>query len=312
MADSTVVDTGVPPADDDDDPAAVALTPRRPDIPTNLETLAALKGEAIAVVEARVTVLTTLRKASIRSTSPEDWTKFKTNQEHGGQEVAYLSDAGCDRVADLFGIEKYGISKPEKVVGADPTQFHYLIQGSGRCKLTGQVLECVEGGRSSSDEFVKGKTGVELELLVRKAARANLDGNIVRELAGLKSVPVAELAAAWAGTNKRVEQCRRGRGYGTADERVGGTRESEPDVPPPVCPHCGAKARFRPARGDRGAFYGCPNYEKHADKKWTVDAAKWIAQSQQQAPAEPPLTAADVNFGGSARPRATREPGQEG
>src|SRR5262245_36954160 len=195
-----------------------ALALRRPDVPTNLEALAALKGEAIAVIEAKITVLTTLRRAAIRSTSPEDWTKFKTKEEHGGQEVAYLQDAGCDRVADFFGIVKYNISKPEKVVGADPTQFHYLIQGNGRCKLTGQIVESVEGGRSSTDDFVKGKTGVELELLVRKAARANLDGNIVRELAGLKAVPVAELAAAWAGTNKRVEQCRRGRGYGTADE----------------------------------------------------------------------------------------------
>jgi hypothetical protein len=289
---------------------ADALTLRRPDIPVTLSELAALKGEALEVVNARVQVLETLRKAAIRMTSPEDWLLFKSPDDQGGQIVGYLQDAGADRVRDLYGIEIYGVSRPEKVAGGDPQTFHYLITGSGRCKLTRQVVEEMEGGRSSTDDFCKGKTGADLELAVRKAARANLDGGITRELAGMKSVPLADLQEAWTGTKKRIEQCRQGRGFGTRDERVGGRSEKAPDVDPPVCPHCGSKGVYRPAKNNRSAFYGCPNYGKHPDQRFIVNATDWERQQREKngapaepAPAEPskpaaaPLSDTDINFG---------------
>lgn len=309
--------------DDSESPITdAALVLRRPDIPVTLSELAALKGEAIEVIEARVQVLETLRKAAIRATSPEDWLLFKSPEEQGGQTVGYLQDCGADRVRDLYGIEVFGISKPEKIVGNDPAVFHYIVTGSGRCKLTRQVLEEVEGGRSSTDDFCKGKTGADLELSVRKAARANLDGGITRELAGMKSVPVADLEAAWVGTSKKVENCRRGRGFGTRDERLGARTEKAPDVEPPVCPHCQSKGVYRAAKGDRGAFYGCPQYAKHPTQKFIVDAAKWVADHQvKPSAAAAPTTnghapaakverelGADEIFGGARG----REPGQEG
>jgi len=312
--DADVIDTDTEPSD-------TALQLRRPDIPVTLSELAALKGEAIEVIEARVLVLETLRKAAIRATSPEDWLLFKSPEEQGGQIVGYLQDCGADRVRDLYGIEVFGISKPEKIVGNDPAVFHYIVTGSGRCKLTRQVLEEVEGGRSSTDDFCKGKTGADLELAVRKAARANLDGGITRELAGMKSVPIADLEHAWVGTSKKIENCRRGRGFGTRDERLGGASAKAPDVEPPVCPHCGSKGVYRPAKDNRGAFFGCPQYGKHPQQKFIVDADKWVAQHQMkaagtappangQAPAgktTPPT--ADEVFGGQRR---DREPGEEG
>ena len=82
---------------------ADALTLRRPDIPVTLSELAALKGEALEVVNARVQVLETLRKAAIRMTSPEDWLLFKSPDDQGGQIVGYLQDAvgaGVLQVAD--------------------------------------------------------------------------------------------------------------------------------------------------------------------------------------------------------------------
>lgn len=310
------MDQNGPDVLDPDAPAPSKLAMRRPDTPVTLSELAALKGEALEVIEARVQVLETLRKAAIRATSPEDWLLFKSPEEDGGQVVGYLQDAGADRVRDLYGIEIYDVSKPEKIAGNDPNVFHYLITGSGRCKLTRQVIEHVEGGRSSTDDFCKDKRGADLELAVRKAARANLDGGITRELAGMKSVPLAELEAVWAGTSKKVENCRRGRGFGTRAERVGGASAKAPDVAPPVCAACGTTGVYRPAKNDRPAFYGCPKYETHKDRKWTVVAAKWVAQQQAKAAtpapersAQPagkvtPPTAAEV-FGG-------REPGQEG
>jgi hypothetical protein len=305
------------PIDVDPDPAVTdRLALRRPDSPATLSELAALKGEALEIIEAREKIIQTLRLASIRATHPEDWVLFKAPAEHGGQVVGYLQDAGCDRVRDLWGIEIFDVATPERIAGGEPGVFHVLISGSGRCKLTRQTVEAIEGGRSSTDDFVRGKTGVELELLIRKAARANLDGNITRELAGMKSVPLEELVRAWQGTPKKPEQCRRGRGFGTHDERVGGTSGKAPNVDPPICPHCKAIGLYRPGKDGRGAFYGCPNYQKHADKKWTVDAETWqreqAAAKAKAAPApapaasSPPLTADDV-FG-----NGKREPGQEG
>lgn len=294
---------------------------RHPGIPTTLNELALRKGEAVEIIEARIRILETARLAAIRATHPSDWLLFKAKDEQGGQIVGYLQDSGCERVRDIFGISIEHVSTPEKIAGATPQEFHYLVSGDGRCSLTAQYIQGIEGGRSSTEDFCKDKTGAALELAVRKAARANLDGQIVRELAGLASVPIAELESAWTGTHKKVEQCRRGRGFGSADERLGATRQGDPDVEPPTCPHCQpphtVKLRYRPAKGDRKAFYGCPHYETHQNKKIIIDAAEWVAkqqiagqqpaqQPQQQAspvaqpPANepPPLTDRDLEFGG--------------
>jgi hypothetical protein len=300
---------------------------RRPDVPTTLTDLAALKGEAIEIIEARAQVLQTLRTQAIRATHPEDWLLFKAPAEHGGQVVAYLQDCGCDRVRDLFGIEVFEISRPEKISGADAGVFHYVISGSGRCKLTRQTVESMEGGRSSTDDFCKDKTGAELELAVRKAARANLDGNVTRELAGMKSVPVDELTRAWQGTAKKTDNCRLGRGFGTRDERLGATRAGRPNVPPPECPICKVPCEYRPAKDNRPAFYGCPNWNKHPKNSQRVifNAAEWEAKHQAPAAAAAPANGATADLPcticGALRSKHTgkdhdydagREPGQEG
>jgi hypothetical protein len=293
------------PIDVDAEPAASTGSHliRSPQTPVTLNEIAALKGEALEVIEARVQVIETLRRASIRATSPPDWILFKSPDEQGGQIVGYLQDAGADRVRDLWGIEVFDVTRPEKVAGNDPAVFTYLISGSGRCKLTRQILEAVEGGRSSTDDFCKGKTGADLELTVRKAARANLDGNITRELAGMKSVPIQEIEAAWVGTTKKIENCRRGRGFGTAAERIGGARAGEPEIDPPKCGVCGAVAKYRAANDKGPAFYGCPNYQQHKDRKWSVKAAEWEAGAAQRAAA---AAAAGAPAGGAQAGQAAQ------
>lgn len=267
--------------DIDNEPADErALALRSPSVPTTLSELAALKGEAIEVIEARAQVLHTLRVAAIRESQPTDWVLFKSPAEHGGQTVGYLADCGCDRIRDLFGIEVFGLSVPLKIAGAGPGEFLYVITGSGRSRFTRQVVENIEGGRASTDDFAKDVEGPALELLIRKAARANLDSNITRELAGLKSVPVEELQRAWDGTPKKVEHCRLGRGFGSRSERLGGTSERAPDVPAPMCPFCKIAGVYRPAKGNRAAFYGCSKYTSHpkGSKPFIVDAAEWLAK----------------------------------
>lgn len=321
--DATVIDNDI----DTEPPAPTALQLRRPDTPVTLSELAALKGEALEIIDARVQILETLRKASLRATQPEDWLLFKSPEEQGGQVVGYLQDCGADRVRDLWGIEVFGIGKLEKITTNDPRVFTYVISGSGRCKLTRQILEEVEGGRSSTDDFCKGKEGAELELAVRKAARANLDGNITRELASLKSVPLDEIKAAWEGTSKTVERCRRGRGFGTRDERLGGgARPDEGIDTPPQCRVCKKAMVLR--KGSKGYFYSCADYKQHQDagqKSFTIDLDKWkeeLAKRAATAAPEQPAAAAaspapskvsppsaDEVFGHTSR---GREPGQEG
>jgi hypothetical protein len=281
MADPDVLD---PPVDEGEPPSDLI---RHPGIPTTVDALAARgSGQAIEILEARIAVLETARKRGIRLTSPEDWLLFRRDD---GRITGYLQDAGCERLRDITGIEVFDVGEPVRVPAPDGRSFMYLIRGSGRSKLTGQVVEAMEGGRESTDDFCKDKRGAQLELAVRKAARANLDGSIVRELAGLKAVPLEELQAAWQGTTKNSEHCPKGRGFGTQDERLGATRHGAPDVEPPTCPHCepknSVKLKFRPANDKRAAFYGCPNWEKHPKQKVIIDAAKWVAQQQTEAAA---------------------------
>jgi hypothetical protein len=278
-----------------------AIVKRSP-IPNTLAELAALKGEALEVIEARIQVLETLRKAAIRATSPEDWLLFKAKDN---SEIGYLQDCGADRVRDLYGIEIFNVSAPEKVAGVEPGQFHYIISGSGRCKLTRQTVENMEGGRSSTDDFCKDKKGAQQELDVRKAARANLDGNITRELAGLKNVPLQELVTAWSGSNKKVANCHRGRGYGAGVERQAAVvhEGDKTDDPGPSCPTCGAKMYFRAAGKtttgkEYGAFWGCSNFKK-TGCKGSVQQSDYL-QSQQ------------FSYGSDPDPMMGREPGMEG
>jgi hypothetical protein len=283
------------------DTTAVARL-RHPAVPVTVNDLAALRGEAVEIIEARILVLETARMRAIRMTHPEDWVLFKAPDD---RITGYLQDAGCDRVRDITGIEVFGISEPEKITSSDGKSFMYLIRGNGRSRLTMQVVEQMEGGRMSTDDFARDKTGAALELAVRKAARANLDGNITRELAGLKTVPLEELQKAWDGTGKKWEHCRFGRGFGTRDERLGGMKAGEPPVEPPTCTACPpdpktgpVKLKYRQGKDGRKPFYGCPNYEKHPQQKVIVDAEKWVAEQTAKATA--------------ATATATREPGEEG
>lgn len=255
---------------------------RHPSVPVSLNELAARKGEAIEILEARILILETARARAIRMTAPEDWVLFKSPDD---RVTGYLQDAGCDRIRDVTGIEVFGVTEPQREASADGQSFMYLIRGNGRSRLTLQVVEDMEGGRMSTDDFCRDKKGVALELAVRKAARANLDGNIVRELAGLKSVPLEDLQKAWEGTGKNWDHCRKGRGFGTKEERSGGERADAPKLAPPHCDVCGKVGVFRTSA--RGGFYGCSDWRAHQDRKWSVDLKDWEKDPRSKAAQAP-------------------------
>jgi hypothetical protein len=271
------------------DAATMAITLRNPGVPVTLDTLAAaLSGQAVEIIEARAAIIDTARRRAIRMTHPEDWVLHKSPD---GRITGYLQDSGCDRVRDIWGIEVFNVSQPQKVALAAGAAFMYLLSADGRSRLTMATVEGVEGGRPSDDPICKGKSGAELELLVRKSARANLDGRITRALTGLENVPIAELEAAWEGTPKQTQFCRAGHGFGTQDQRFGGAREGTPDIEPPQCTVCApvngqrVKLQYRPAKDGRQAFYGCPNYTQHPQQKVIENAADWIAGAPARAAA---------------------------
>jgi hypothetical protein len=271
-------------------PIEKAVLPR-PQTPVTLEEVAALQGQAVEVIEARIQVLKTLRSAAIRATSPEDWLLFRSKGD--GAITGYLQDCGCDRIRDLYGIEVFSVSKPERIQ-MEGNQFSYLIYGAGRCRFTRQTIEGIEGERYSTDDFVLGLQGPQLESYVRKAARANLDGNITRELAGLKSVPLEDLRKAWDGSGKDWNKCRKGRGFGSSAEQAGADVEVADGVKSsegPPCPQCGGATRFRDAGTTKtgkpyDAFWGCLKYP---DCKGTVPHGDFLKSREESETSTDPL-----------------------
>lgn len=278
-----------------------SLELRRPTVPTTIAQLAMLKGEAIETMQLRAQVWEKAVTAAILATHPTDYVLFRDRE---GRVIAYLQDSGCERARNILGIEIFNVGTPQKIPGTAPGEFSYVISGWGRCHLTLQVVEAMEGGRGSLEDFCKGKSGAALELDVRKAARANLDGNIVRELSGLRNLPIEVLEQTWAGTTKRVDQCRKGRGFGTFAEREGvaTTTPGTPKIEAPTCGYCGAQAQYKPAGVSASgrayeAFWRCPaKQQKHPETNWTLDDAQWRRELAQRA----------------AKAETERQPGEEG
>lgn len=258
---------------------------RSPQTPTTLDQLVSLEaGRAEEIARARVKVLQTLRQASIQLTSPEDWLLFRRVD---GRVTAYLQDCGAERIAPLWGISIMNVDTPEKIP-MESGGFVYVIRGDGYCNLTRKSVVAIEGFRASTDDFVKDKTGAQLEFSVRKAARANLDGSVVRDLAGMSNVPAEELELVWKGSNKKLEHCAQGRGYGTQAERHGDLNKGEYG-PPPACPTCKKTMRLIAGKDGREPFFGCVDFRTCGQKPITAKKVSQNGpQSTQDAPGREP------------------------
>jgi len=268
-------------------------------VPVTIEELAALSSIAAAQrnIEARFTIVDTIRARAAMSTFPTDWVVFKQPAEQGGQVTGYLMDAGAKRALGGAGIEVFHVSEPQRIEGVEPGTFSIRFYADGRSHITGQTIEKVLGSRSSTDDACKGLTGVQLEDKVLKMARANCDGNVARKLLGLQNYPADDLSRVWARCNppRSIEQCNRGRGFGTREDRQG--IGAAPNVAPPKCTVCGAVGVWRAGKDGKLDFYFCPNHTKHpAGKKWFQDAPAWVAS--QTAPVS------DAKAAGSGRSAA--------
>lgn len=276
-----------------------------PAVPTTINQLAA-SDKGVAIIEQRIQIFNTLRVASIQLTFPNDWTLFKAPD---GRVSGFLGDQGCDRIKKLWGVQVNSLGKMELVTDPDkPGEFAYRITGDGTCGLTGEAVFDMEGVRYSTERYATEKPeGLQRHVAVQKAARANLDGSIVRELTGLKSVPSEELNNAWkaAGTPwKTTDKCNLGRGFGSGNERAGAaSATSAHGIDPQDIPNCGVcqiPLVFRAGAAGKDGFFGCRNWEQHRDIKVTVslaDARKNSAKKQAER---------------DAQKSEAREPGAEG
>lgn len=267
-----------------------SLDIRRPDVPITVEEIAALgTDQAKAVIEARVQIIKTLRAASIKQCHPSDWVLYKDTKT--GRVLAYLEDKGAQRLMPLWGIEITRITTPTRENSEDGLSYAYGIIGDGYCNVTrGKVLS-MEGTRYSTEHFATEKPeGIQREAAVKKAARANLEGRIVRNLAGLNGVPLDELILV-TGDKDFERKASKGRGYGTQDERAGAANVAH-GIDPGDIPNCEAceslkppvfvKLVFRPGKEGREGFFGCQNYQKHENKKVIIPISKLKAQIEER------------------------------
>ena len=284
-----------------------SLTLRAGAVPVTIEELAALSvSAAIRNIEARFTIVETIRARAVMATFPTDWVLFKAPEEQGGQITGYLMDVGAKRALGGAGVEVYDVSDPVRVEGSDPGTFSFRFYASGRSNITNQVIEKVLGSRSSTDDACKGLTGVPLEDKVLKMARANCDGNVARKLIGLQNFPGDELVRLWARVNppRSIEQCNRGKGFGSRADRQG--VGAAPNLTPPKCDVCGTVGVWRAGKDGKPDFYFCPNHQKHpAGRKWFLDATVWAAKQQSKVPAQ---ETAAAGSGRSAAPSGTPAP----
>jgi hypothetical protein len=242
----------------------------RPSVPTNVNELAALdEGRGVRIIEQRAQILETLRVAALKLIMPSDVTLFKSPD---GIVTGFIGDSGCDRIKKLFGIRIEHLSAMERIEEPETGLFAYRITGDGVCGITGEAVFDMEGIRYSNEPYAQQKTeGLQRIVAVQKAARANLDGGITRELAGLKSIPSQEFERAWDGSWKKLEMCAKGRGYGSGAERSGAQvqQSSEIDVKyQPKCEVCHEPMKFVPAgKAQSGkpysAFWGCAKDRTH-------------------------------------------------
>lgn len=275
--------------------------------PTTIEQLAASQ-DGIQIVERGIAIMKALRAASIALTFPHDWVLFKADERVTG----YLQDSGCQRVKDLWGIEILDIEEFIRTEDPDTKDFSYSITGTGFSKRTSQTVERVTGTRYSYEDFIvrRNLKKLQVETEVKKAARANLDGTIVRELAGLKAVPAEELDEVWtrAGMNtyKTTKLSPKGRGFGSQAERQGAQVQQADDLQPgeePFCEDCQRAGKTNKMKFVQGgvssrtgkpysSFWSCPvrdsNHKaiQHSDYMKQVHDRRDAKTSQREPGAE--------------------------
>jgi hypothetical protein len=197
-----------------------------------LEQLSKLEN-AEALFERRAKLMESFYMTAIRRTRPQDWVLFKDKQ---GNVNAMLTASGAELVAEVYGIrisnvrplDGRGMFSPERV---EITGGAYELRGAcdAYSRVNGREVFGLEMSRRSDEQFTgrsvndegkfdfKGETANPADL--RSAVLTGLRTKTVRVLCGMTRVPPSDLEKAWTGTPKKVDECRKGSGFGTGNER---------------------------------------------------------------------------------------------
>lgn len=199
---------------------------------------------AAVVFKRRTELIETCYLIAIRRTRPADWVLFKTADESVN---AMLTASGAELVAEVYGVQieglrplnAQGIFAPERI---DYPSGAYALRGTcdAWSGINGRRIFNLEAVRRSDEDFTGRSVDVDGRLTHDKAKRAGaLDSDLrssvltllrtkaVRVLCGMTRVPTSDLEAAWKDSTKKLEQCRKGHGFGTADGRRASTVTEE-------------------------------------------------------------------------------------
>ena len=248
-------------------------------LPIAISELAIMKDEeGIQVIENRFKAVLNLRMHSIALTWPSDWNLYRTQE---GVVTGYCSDAGCKKFWQLWDIAIYPKFGFETVRDDDnPRNYAVMIRGDGYSDVTKTDVYDVFGTAFSEDEFFRGLSPLFKRVRMQQKAIANRDGNIIRNLTGMKIVPIELIESVWLGSGKDIRNCNYARGFGTRVERLGAQIQQEDSIPPEMEPTCskhkGMKMRFYPAGKSRtsgrpyAAFWscsvqGCKETKRHSE-----------------------------------------------
>jgi hypothetical protein len=203
---------------------------------TDLAVLDRLTGieRAAEIFARRVDLIAACHRAALRATRPQDWV---LSRDRHGTETAMLCASGADIVAQIYGVvvtnmrpvDARGIFEPDRLARSNGS-FGYRAWCDATSRVTGGAVEALECVRWSDEDFTGRATDARGEIVATRGAALDSDlrasvyrlarTKAVRVLCAMTRLPVSELSAAWSGTDRSLEQCRRGHGYGSSAERA--------------------------------------------------------------------------------------------
>lgn len=187
------------------------------------------------IFERRTQLLETCYLVAIGRTRPEDWIVSKDPQ---GNVTAMLAASGAQLVAEVYQVKLSNVRPRDDRGLFDPARTEiapgvYSFRGScdAWSRINGRE-QMVEMTRRSDEDFTGRTVNADGGLTTSRNERVGADeGDLrssvltglltkaVRVLCGMTRVPPTDLAKAWKGTEKKVEQCRKGHGFGSSADR---------------------------------------------------------------------------------------------
>lgn len=185
----------------------------------------------LKIMERRAQILDEIRRAALRITDPRDWVQAKGKHDEEAAAVCLLTNSGARKIAPYYGITVHnvrpvspqGVPEPHQEKGEEG-EVMFTLWGDVFVGLTREEALGIKASRATSEQFI-GRGGLDTTTaLVAKSDITNacytlLFSKAVRIGAGMKNVPVRELAEAWKGSDKKVEQIPRGSGFGSSSQR---------------------------------------------------------------------------------------------